>query len=385
MIRTCLSLLAASSLACTPAPETPNDPTGAGQTGNIRLQEVASGLSSPVFLVSPPGDRRVFVIEKPGRIRIIDNGTLISTPYLDITERVGAGGNEQGLLGLAFHPGYASNGYFFVNYTDTSGDTRIERYRVGPDRNRADAASAKRLLAIDQPYSNHNGGMIAFGPDGMLYIGMGDGGSGGDPQGHGQNMNSLLGKILRIDVDRGDPYGIPAGNPFVGQAGRRGEIWASGVRNPWRFSFDPASGMLYVADVGQNTNEEINVVPASAAGLNYGWNRMEAKHCFPPSVTTCDQTGLQIPQVEYPRSQGFSVTGGYVYRGRAISSLAGHYFYADFGQPGIRSFRFADGRVQDERQWELPEATSVSSFGQDSEGELYVVSLGGRVFKIVPA
>ena len=389
MIRVCLSLLVASSLACTQAPETPSDPTGSGQSGNIRLQEIASGLSSPVYLGSPPGDRRLFVIEKPGRIRIIDNGTLISTPYLDITDRVGAGGNEQGLLGLAFHPGYASNGFFFVNYTDRSGDTRIERYRVGSDRNRADPASAIRILSIDQPYANHNGGMIAFGPDGMLYIGMGDGGSGGDPQGHGQNMNSLLGKMLRIDVDRGDPYGIPAGNPFVGQTGRRGEIWAVGLRNPWRFAFDPPSGTLYVADVGQSTNEEVNVVPATAAGLNYGWNRMEAKHCFPASAT-CDQTGLQIPQVEYPRSLGISVTGGYVYRGAAIARLAGWYLFSDYCTGflfGVRSDipQPAPGQTAPGPQRLLLETgANVTAFGEDTDGELYLVDKGsGTLYRIV--
>jgi glucose/arabinose dehydrogenase len=386
MMRRCLGLVLALTLACAESPGGPAEPRPATQSRavTLSLQLVAQGLASPVFLTAPGRDSRLFVLEQVGRIRVIENGVLLPTPFLDITTRVGSGG-ERGLLGLAFHPRFDDNCFFYVNYTDKSGNTRIERYRVTTDRNRVDTLSSKLLLSIAQPFANHNGGMLAFGPDGMLYIGMGDGGSGGDPQGHGQNMNSLLGKILRIDVDRGDPYGIPAGNPFVGQAGRRGEIWASGVRNPWRFAFDPAGGMLYVADVGQNTNEEINVVPASAAGVNYGWNRMEAKHCFPATVTSCDQTGLQVPQVEYPRSQGISVTGGYVYRGRAIPSLVGHYFYADFGQPGIRSFRFADGRVQDERRWELPEATSVSSFGQDSEGELYVVSLGGRVFKIVPA
>ena len=390
MIRTCMSLFAGISIACTPTADAPSDPDGegdgdgdgGGQAVSIRLQEVASGLASPVFLTSPPGDGRLFVLEQPGRIRIIDNGTLGPTPFLDITDKGGSGG-ERGLLGLAFHPGYASNGFFFVNYTDKSGDTQIERYRVGSDRNRADPASAKRILSIDQPYANHNGGMIAFGADGMLYIGMGDGGAGGDPQGHGQNMNSLLGKMLRIDVDRGDPYGVPAGNPFVGQAGRRPEIWASGLRNPWRFSFDPAGGMLYIADVGQNANEEVNVVAANAAGVNYGWNRMEARRCF--NASSCDQAGLQLPQVEYARADGTSVTGGYVYRGRAIPALVGHYFYADYNRSGIRSFRFADGRVQDERRWNLPEATSVSSFGQDSEGEVYVVLHGGRVLKIVPA
>ena len=384
MIRACVNLLASLSVACTGSPGVPDDSAGVRSQGAaIRLQEVAQGLATPVFLISPTGDRRLFILEKPGRIRIVENGRLLPTPFLDITDRVGSRSNEQGLLGLAFHPGYAGNGYLFVNYTDQAGDTQIERYRVTSDRNRADPASAKRLLSIDQPFANHNGGMIAFGADGMLYIGMGDGGSGGDPQGHGQNLNSLLGKILRIDVDRGEPYGIPAGNPFVGRAGARGEIWAYGVRNPWRFSFDRATSLLYVADVGQNAYEEINVVPAAAAGVNYGWNTMEARHCF--RADACDRTGMHLPQLEYPRSAGCSVTGGYVYRGRQLSALVGHYFYADYCQPGIRSFRYDGGAVTDERRWELPDAAQVSGFGQDSDGELYVVSLGGRVFKIVPA
>jgi glucose/arabinose dehydrogenase len=400
LIRAALVLFVGLTAACATAPDSRSpiqsdspatspfetEPTseskGSAQVSNIRLQEVASGLASPVFLGAPIGDSRLFVVEKPGRIRIVDNGQLLSSPYLDITDRVGSSSNEQGLLGMAFHPGYASNGLFFVNYTDKAGDTQIERYRVTADRDRADRASAKRLLSIDQPFANHNGGMMAFGADGMLYIGTGDGGSGADPQGHGQNLNSLLGKILRIDVDRGDPYGVPAGNPFIGRAGTRPEIWASGLRNPWRFSFDHPSGLLYVADVGQNAYEEINVVPAAAAGLNFGWNRMEATRCF--RAQTCDRSGLHLPQLEYGRSDGCSVTGGYVYRGR-LTALVGEYFYADYCQPGIRSFRFSNGAVSNERQWQAPQATQVSSFGQGADGELYVLSLEGRVFKIVPS
>jgi glucose/arabinose dehydrogenase len=217
----------------------------------------------------------------------------------------------------------------------------------------------------------------------MLYIGLGDGGSGGDPQGNGQNLNTLLGKLLRIDVDRGDPYGIPSTNPFVGRAGARGEIWAYGLRNPWRFSFDRPSNLLYIGDVGQNTYEEVDVVPAATAGLNFGWNTMEATHCF--RGDSCDRTGMQLPQVEWPRSEGCSVTGGYVYRGRQLPALVGHYFYADYCQPGIRSFRFDGGQVTAARKWDLPEASQVTSLGQDADGEVYVVTQGGRVFRIVPA
>ena len=399
MIRAALILLVALTAACATPSTTPKSPiesaplttvppeaeanneTKGSAQANIRLQEVASGLASPVFLGSPPGDSRLFVAEKPGRIRIIDDGQLLSRPYLDITDRVGSSSSEQGLLGLAFHPRYASNGFFFVNYTDKAGDTQIERYQVTADPSRVDRASARRLLSIDQPFANHNGGMIAFGPDGMLYIGTGDGGSGADPQGHGQNLNSLLGKILRIDVDRGDPYGVPTGNPFIGRAGTRPEIWAFGLRNPWRFSFDQAGGLLFVADVGQNAYEEINVVPATAAGLNYGWNRMEGTHCF--RAQSCDRSGLQLPQLEYGRADGCSVTGGYVYRGRQLPAFVGDYFYADYCQPGIRSFRFTNGAVSNERRWDVPQATEVSSFGQAADGELYVLSLEGRVFKIV--
>ncbi|MBW3629563.1 MAG: PQQ-dependent sugar dehydrogenase [Gemmatimonadetes bacterium] len=383
MIRKLVLLLVGSTIACASPQPVPSQSAGAmSQSATIRLQEVAQGLAAPVFLTSPAGDRRLFIVEKPGRIRIIENGQLLPTPFLDITDRVGSTGSEQGLLGLAFHPSYARNGFLFVNYTDKAGDTQIERYRVTADRNSADAASAKRLLSIDQPFANHNGGMVDFGPDGMLYIGMGDGGSRGDPQGHGQNMNSLLGKLLRIDVDRGEPYGIPRGNPFVGRTGVRAEIWASGLRNPWRFSFDRAANQLYVADVGQNTSEEINVVPATTAGVNYGWNRMEASHCF--GTEPCDRTGLHVSQYEYPRAGGCSVTGGYVYRGRQIPALVGHYFYADYCQPGIRSMRFTTAGVMNERRWDLPGAAQVASFGQDSDGEMYVLSLGGKVYRIVP-
>ena len=382
MKRTCVVLLAIFSLACDDSSEVVSDPVGAEvQEETIRLQEVAQ-LSSPVFLASPPGDRRLFVLEQVGRIRIIDNGELLPTAFLDITDRVGSGG-ERGLLGLAFHPRYASNGYLYVNYTDRSGDTRIERYGTSADRNRADPGSVKRLLSVDQPYSNHNGGMLEFGPDGMLYIGLGDGGSGGDPQGNGQKLSTLLGKLLRIDVDGGEPYGIPAGNPLVDRSGTRGEIWAYGLRNPWRFSFDRPGGRLYVADVGQNAYEEINVAPAASPGLNYGWNRMEGTHCF--RAETCDRSGLHVAQVDYPRSAGCSVTGGYVYRGRQLPGLVGHYFYADYCQPGLRSFHYTEGQVTKHRRWDLPQASQVSSFGQDSEGELYVMAHGGKVFKIVPS
>jgi glucose/arabinose dehydrogenase len=311
----------------------------------------------------------------------VQNGQLVGTPFLDLTTKVSRGG-EQGLLSMAFHPQYATNGFFFVNYTDTNGDTRVERYRVSSDPNRADPASAKQLLFVDQPYSNHNGGHILFGPDGMLYIGMGDGGSGGDPQGYGQNRNALLGKILRIDVNSGDPYGIPTNNPFVGTAGVRPEIWAYGLRNPWRLAFDRTDGTFYVADVGQNAVEEVNVVPAATGGQNYGWNVMEGTHCYGSS--SCARSGLLLPVTEYSHSDGCSVTGGVVYRGSRLAQLRGHYFYADYCQGWIRSFRYANNQATEQRTWDLGSIGQILSFGEDSSSEMYVLSANGRVYRFVP-
>ena len=383
MIRVVLALcaLAGCSDATESGADLPGDPVEPRGSAEVRLEQVASGLQSPVYLTSPASDARLFVVEQRGRIRIVQDGQLVDAPFLDITDRAGSGG-ERGLLSLAFHPAYASNGYFYVNYTDREGDTRIERYSATDDRNRADPSSAKRILTIEQPFGNHNGGLIKFGSDGMLYIGMGDGGSGGDPQGHGQNRNSLLGALLRIDVNGGDPYAIPPDNPFVQAANARPEIWAYGLRNPWRWSFDREAGTLYVADVGQNAWEEINVVPARDAGLNYGWNIMEGKHCF--RGQSCDRNGLVTPVLEYPNpAQGCSVTGGYVYRGQAIPSLRGHYFYGDFCGGWVRSFRYSDGTATEQREWEFGNIGNVTSFGEDSAGELYVLSANGRIYRMV--
>jgi glucose/arabinose dehydrogenase len=348
--------------------------------GELGLQLVIEGLSSPLYLTAPPGDARLFVVEQGGRIRIIENGQLLPTPFLDLGGRISSGG-ERGLLSMAFHPDYATNGFFYVDYTDPNGDTRVERYRVSADPRVADATSATLILAVDQPFANHNGGLLKFGVDGMLYIGMGDGGSGGDPQGHGQNPASLLGKLLRIDVDAGDPYAIPTDNPFATSATARREIWASGLRNPWRFSFDRETNDLYVADVGQNRYEEINVVAGSAAGVNYGWSVMEGAHCF--QATTCDQGGLTLPVLEYEHPDGCSVTGGYVYRGSAIPGLVGHYLYSDFCAGWLRSFRYADGRATDERDWAVGDIGNVMSFGEDNAGELYILTAGGDVYRII--
>lgn len=350
----------------------------------VGLSEVASGLAFPLFLTSPPGDNaRLFVVEKTGRIRIVKNGSLVATPFLDVSSKV-SNGSEQGLLGLAFHPGYASNGRFVVNYTDTSGDTRISVFQVSANPDVADPASEQIVLTIDQPYSNHNGGMVAFGPDGKLYIGMGDGGSGGDPQGNGQNRNALLGKILRFELSATGQLSVPSDNPFVGQPGIRPEIWSYGVRNPWRFSFDRQTRDFYMADVGQNAREEIHLSTSAVQfgrALNYGWNRMEGSACYSPS-SGCNQSGLTLPVLDYGHSDGCSITGGYVYRGQDVPALQGLYFYADYCDGWVRSFRWNGNAVTEQREWPaLKPGGQVSSFGEDARGELYVMTAGGKVFR----
>jgi len=382
--RCCLSnsLLTIALLACAGNPAG-GGPPPPGETGSLELQLIASGLSDPLYLTAPAGDPRLFIVEQEGRIRIVQNGQLLAQPFLDITGRVGAGG-ERGLLGLAFHPSYGTNGYFYVDYTDLSGDTRIERYTVSADPNVAAGNSAKLILFIAQPYANHNGGLVLFGPDEKLYIGMGDGGSGGDPQNRAQNPDSLLGKLLRIDVDAGDPYAIPPDNPFAGTSNGRGEIWALGLRNPWRFAFDRVTSLLYIADVGQNAWEEVHVAPARQGGLNYGWRIVEGTHCYNPNP--CSTAGLVLPALEYDHANGCSITGGFVYRGSRSPSLVGHYFYSDYCSGWIRSFTYANGAVAQRTSWNLKVSLgSVLSFGQDSAGELYVLTGGGHVYRFAAA
>jgi len=363
-----------------------NNATGNGPppgTDSLALIPVAQSLTNPVYLAAPPGDvNRLFVVEQPGRIRVVQNGTLLQAPFLDIANRVSYGG-EQGLFSVAFHPSYASNGFFYVDYTDVNGDTRVERYSVSADSNVADSATHTLILFVAQPYPNHNGGLVMFGPDGMFYIGMGDGGSGGDPQNRAQNPDSLLGKLLRIDVNTGTatPYNIPSGNPYAGGGGR-GEIWALGLRNPWRYAFDPPSGLLYTADVGQDMWEEVDVQPAATPGLNYGWRIMEGAHCYNPNP--CSQTGLVLPAVEYDHSNGdCAVIGGFVYRGALSPALAGQYFYSDECGAWLRSFTYAGGAVAKQTNWAFDVSLgSVLSFGRDARGELYVLSGNGTVYRI---
>lgn len=382
MIRQAL-LVTAAVISCGESQGSPAEPTppAPSATGSFGLTDVASGLTRPVYLTAPAGDPRLFVVEKAGRIRIIKNGTLLATPFLDITSKVGSSGNEQGLFSVAFHPSYSASGFLFVNYTNTSGDTRIERYTVSSNPDIVNAASGKTILAIDQPFTNHNGGLNLFGPDGMLYIGMGDGGSGGDPNRNGQNKNVLLGKLLRIDVDHGDPYAIPASNPFAAGGGR-GEVWAYGLRNPWRFAFDKSANLLYIADVGQNTYEEVNVVASNRGGVNYGWNIMEGSSCF--NASSCSQSGLERPVVSFNRDGGVcSVIGGMVYRGTAVPQLVGHYLYADYCAGWIRSFTWSGSAIANATQWQTSEHGMITSFGVDGSGEIYLLSENGHVYKIV--
>jgi glucose/arabinose dehydrogenase len=351
-----------------------------------KLQQIASGLSSPLYLTAPPADQsRLFVVEQTGTIRIIKDGALLATPFLDVSGEITSGG-EQGLLGMAFDPNYASTGRFVVHYTDKSGNTHLSMFTVSSNPDVADPASEQVILTAQQPFSNHNGGQVLFGPDGFLYLGLGDGGSEGDPQGRGQDRSDLLGSILRIDVHGAAPYSVPPDNPFVGQSGIQPEIWSYGLRNPWRFSFDRATGDLYVADVGQDSYEEVDVMPAASGagkGANFGWNIMEGKHCY--NAASCDQNGLTLPVYEYTHGEGCSITGGYVYRGAALPALQGLYFFADFCQGWIRSFRYQAGAATELTDWpNLSPGSSITSFGEDAAGELYIIVQGGNVFKIVP-
>jgi glucose/arabinose dehydrogenase len=354
----------------------------------IWFSRIARNLSKPVFITHSGDDNgRLFIVEKGGRIRVIRQGTLRGTPFLNLSAKVSTG-SEQGLLGLAFHPDYGTNGRFYVNYTDTNGDTVIAEYHRSTDANIADP-TGRVLLKIGQPYSNHNGGMLAFGPDGYLYIGMGDGGSSGDPGNRAQSVNTLLGKILRIDVDAqagGKQYAIPAGNPYVGKTGLD-EIWSFGLRNPWRFSFDRRTGDLWIGDVGQNRYEEIDRSPAvdgvdAGKGLNYGWRVVEGNACFIPS-SGCNKAGKVPPMAVYSHSSGCSVTGGYVYRGLAYRGLVGGYLFGDFCSGRVWALR-AHGPASQAPVQMADTNLSISSFGEGPDGTIYVTDFGsGDIWAIV--
>jgi len=344
------------------------------------LTPVATGLADPLGIVNAgDGSGRLFFVLQGGQIRVFDGQQVLPAPFLDISSLVSCCG-EQGLLGLAFHPQYLGNGFFYVNYTDVAGDTVVARYTISSDPNIANPNSAQILITIDQPFANHNGGQLQFGPDGFLYIGMGDGGSGGDPGDRGQNLGELLGKVLRIDVNGPLPYSIPASNPFVQTPGARGEIWAYGLRNPWRFSFDRLTGDLFVADVGETQWEEVNHQPASSpGGENYGWRLMEGKHCFnPPS--NCNDGSLTLPILEYSHAVGCAIIGGYRYRGDRFAGIRGLYFFGDFCSGQVSGATDTSGAW---RSGVLAQTGQfINSFGEDESGELYLATSAGVIHQI---
>lgn len=348
----------------------------------IQLNQIVSGIDRPV-LVTHGGDNsgRLFIVEQRGKIRIFNNGALLNAPFLDITNRIQCCG-ERGLLSVAFPPGYGANKFhFYVNYTNSIGNTIVSRFAL-ISADQADPDSEEILLDIGQPFENHNGGQLAFGPDGMLYIGMGDGGNAGDPFGNSQNLNSLLGKMLRIDVESNvNPYAIPANNPFNNLQNVRPEIWSYGLRNPWRFSFDRATGDLYIADVGQNLFEEVNMQDSSSkGGENYGWNIVEGMNCF--NNSNCDTNGLAMPQAVYSHGEDkCSVTGGYVYRGTTFSGLQGIYFFGDFCSGQVAGLRRTNAGWESALLLNTPHL--ITSFGEDESGNIYLTDSGGVVFQII--
>jgi glucose/arabinose dehydrogenase len=340
---------------------------------------VASGFAHPLDIQNAgDGSGRLFIVQQGGRIRILENGQMLDPPFLDIIGRVGSVGNEQGLLGMAFDPNFKQNQYFYVNYTELQGNTVIARFTASG--NVADPNSELKLLGVAQPFPNHNGGGLAFGPDGYFYIGLGDGGSQGDPNGNGQNLNTLLGKLLRIDVKNGAPYAIPPDNPFA-NGGSKPEIWAYGLRNPWRFSFDRATGDLWIGDVGQDLWEEIDFLPAgTAGGVNFGWNRYEGMHDY--------SAGAQIenyrpPLFEYSHSEGCSVTGGYIYRG-SMPEWQGVYFYGDYCSGGVwGALRVLDANGETSISTRLFETgAAITSFGVDESGEIYLADRNGNILRL---
>ena len=386
------SAVTVAGISYAPAPLSQTVTISAGATANaaivyaaapvtLRALEVASAVN-PVFLTAPPGDSRQFVVERAGRIRILQNGNFLQTPFADISARVLTAG-EGGLLSIAFDPAYTSNGRVYLYYIDRNQNIVIERLTVSADANVADPASSLAIIRIPHPnFQNHFGGTVAFGPDGYLYVGTGDGGGGGDPSRNAQNLNVFLGKLLRLDVSASSaaqPYAIPAGNPYVGQAGRRAEIWASGLRNPWRYTFD--GNQLYIADVGQDQREEIDVAASSAAGLNYGWNIVEGTACY--GAASCDRTGMTAPVFDYDHGGGAcSITGGFVYRGTAMPELAGQYFYSDYCAGFIKSGVVAGGALTSQKDWGIANLGNIVSFGRDGQGELYVISGSGKIYRL---
>ena len=379
-----------------------------GQSITLSSELVYDGFKKPVFVISYPTDASIlYVVEQAGKIIVLDSGKKKSKPFFNINKRVVnpfRPGDERGLLGFAFHPDHEKNKKFYINYIDNDGHTIVSEFSA-QSKYKADHESERVLLRLEQPYGNHNGGHIEFGKDGYLYIAIGDGGAAGDPLDSGQDLTSLFGKVIRIDTN-GSPYSIPKSNPFYGNKNARGEIWAWGLRNVWRFSFDKKTGDIYYGDVGQNKWEEVNFEPASSSGgNNYGWRHMEASYCFEPKEN-CKRDGMVLPIIEYPNDayhpafalgrknqldvEGCSVTGGYVYRGKKLKGFEGVYFFGDYCSGNIWSFKVKDGKAAefknrtDEINIADGEFTNyISSFGQDAAGEIYIVDYNGAVYKII--
>jgi glucose/arabinose dehydrogenase len=385
MKRLSLSMVLAALVACTPSTgNIVNNPT---PSGAVSLEPVATGLDNPVYVTNSGSGKDLYVVEKTGKVKILENGTTVrATPFLDLVGQLNAGDpldatGERGLLSIAFHPKYVTNNFVYAYYTTQNGDLTISRFTVNPSTKVA--ANKLELLSIPHPRENHNGGQLQFGQDGFLYIGTGDGGGGGDPDRNGQNRQTLLGKILRIDVDNKEPsleYAIPNDNPYKIAGGAR-EVWAYGLRNPWRFSFDRSTGDLWIGDVGQGKFEEVNVTPkGSSAPRNYGWKTTEGKSCF--EANTCDRTGIDSPVLDYGHAAGdVSITGGFVYRGTASPKIFGKYIYADFSSGRIWSLIKSGGDFVN--TLEIDTDQNISSFGEGVDGELYVVGLGGTVSRLV--
>lgn len=359
-------------------------PSGPPMLPDLTLDTIAVGMSHPLFVTTPPGDTaRLFVVERTGQIRIFRNGTLLSTPFLDISGQLFSG-FEQGILGLAFPPDYATSRYFVVYYVRPDTFTVLSRFHVASAEADTALPSEDTLLSIRQPiYPDHNGGMLAYGADGYLYLSVGDGGCCGDPDSHGQDRTDLLGSMLRLDVGSSGPYTIPPDNPWAADPNFRHELWNFGLRNPWRFSFDRGTSDLYIGDVGNDVFEEVDVVShTSSGGENLGWRIMEGPQCF--GGGTCSMTGLTLPVLSYNHNSGCSVIGGYVYRGAAMPALRGTYFYTDFCSAWVRTFRYVGGVATNSHQYDLLDPSEFpTSFGEDAEGELYITTESGNVYRIV--
>jgi hypothetical protein len=380
-----------SETTTTVAGTTPSTPRGTTTTSTttttmpltellgVEAELVAELTAPPLVITASPGDPRLYVARRDGFVMIVDeSGSVRDAPFVDLSDVVNDNGVEQGLLGLVLHPGYSENGRFFVYYTDANDDAVLAELSASPDTAVADRSSERQVLFLDEPTDRHNAGNLEFGPDGYLYVAVGDGGDGGH---NGQKSETLFGTILRIDVDSGEPYAVPADNPFV-DGGGAPEVWAYGLRNPWRFSIDEESGLMYIGDVGQADFEEIDVVALDDPGANFGWIYMEGSMCF--RAPECRDVPTILPVIDYPHSEGCSVTGGAVYRGVAIPELDGIYFYADWCSGWIRSFRYEDGEATEQQKWPELGVGQVNTFGTDGAGEMYLGTWDGKVWKLVP-